>query len=159
MSDPALAAVGPASSSQPGALAWRMARETVLLLALAAALAAGVGAMHPRRPAWHLPYPPQLAPGDARTLPSRILWVDARKRSDYLAAHIRGAVLLNEEQWNTLLPAFLDRWQPGVMVVVYCDDRNCGGSFAVARRLQRELRLDRIYTLKGGWIEWITSGK
>ena len=49
-----------------------------------------------------------------------VLWVDAREAPAYAKEHIPGAVLLNETEWERLLPEFLQAWQPGRRVVVYC---------------------------------------
>jgi rhodanese-related sulfurtransferase len=84
----------------------------------------------------------------------RVLWVDARSRAKYERAHIPGAVLLNEDEWNKLVPAFLDAWDPDVPVVVYCDGGSCDASHAIAGRLRTELKIERVHVLKGGWSAW-----
>jgi rhodanese-related sulfurtransferase len=83
-----------------------------------------------------------------------VLWVDARSRSKYEKAHIPGAILLNEDQWNSLVSAFLDAWDPNVPVVVYCDGGSCDASHAVAERLRTELKIEKVHVLKGGWEAW-----
>jgi rhodanese-related sulfurtransferase len=88
----------------------------------------------------------------------RVLWVDARSREKYDRAHIPGAVLLNEDEWSTLLPAFIDAWDPDVPVVVYCDGGSCDASHAIAERLREEIpQIQKLHVLKGGWSAW--SGK
>ena len=84
----------------------------------------------------------------------RVLWVDARTRAKYERAHIPGAILLNEDEWNKLLPAFLDAWDPDVPVIVYCDGGSCDASHAVAERLRKELNIQKVHVLKGGWSAW-----
>jgi len=84
----------------------------------------------------------------------RVLWVDARTRAKYEHAHIPGAVLLNEDEWNKLVPAFLDAWDPDVPVVVYCDGGSCDASHAIAERLRKELKIEKVHVLKGGWSAW-----
>jgi rhodanese-related sulfurtransferase len=83
-----------------------------------------------------------------------VLWVDARSRAKYEHAHIPGAVLLNEEEWNSLTSAFSDAYDPDVPVVVYCDGGSCDASHAVADRLRKEFGLQKVYVLKGGWSAW-----
>jgi rhodanese-related sulfurtransferase len=83
-----------------------------------------------------------------------VLWVDARARAKYDHEHIPGAVLLNEDEWNKLFPAFSDAWDPDKVVVVYCDGGSCEASHAVAERLRKELQNQNVYVLKGGWSTW-----
>ena len=83
-----------------------------------------------------------------------VLWVDARTRAKYERAHIPGAVLLNEDEWDKLVPAFLDAWDPDVPVVVYCDGGSCDASHAIAERLRKELKIEKVHVLKGGWSAW-----
>ncbi|MDB6150147.1 MAG: rhodanese [Chthoniobacter sp.] len=84
----------------------------------------------------------------------KVLWVDARAKSSFDKDHIPGAVPLNEDEWDALVPAFLDAWQPENPVVIYCDRDGCDASEAVARRLREELQLDNVWVLKGGWRAW-----
>jgi len=86
-----------------------------------------------------------------------VLWVDARTRAKYDHAHIPDAVLLNEDEWNSLVAKFLDAWDPDVPVVVYCDGGSCDASHAIAERMRSELKIEKVYVLKGGWGAW--SGK
>lgn len=86
--------------------------------------------------------------------PEKLLWVDARSRAKFEAAHIDGAVLLNEDEWDRLVPAFLDAWEPEKLVVVYCDGGSCDASHSVARRLRADLKLENVRVLKGGWSAW-----
>ncbi|MDD3180999.1 MAG: rhodanese-like domain-containing protein [Opitutaceae bacterium] len=138
---------------------WRVFRESVLLIFFAALVALAVGTLHPRHPDWRLPYPAKTSIDRLRSLQEHVLWVDARSPTAYAGAHLPGAVLLNEDQWNTLLPAFLERWQPGCLIVVYCDVRNGPNSMVVARRLQRELQIREIKILKEGRDEWLSETK
>lgn len=89
-----------------------------------------------------------------QTWGERVLWVDARSKAKYDEEHIPGALPLNEDNWNTLLPHFLDAWDPDVPVVVYCDGGSCELSKAVADRLHRELKIEKVFVLKGGWSAW-----
>lgn len=77
------------------------------------------------------------------------LWVDARPRAEFAADHMAGAVLVNEDEWDALLPEFLAQWQPGRTVVVYC-----GASCESSRRVALRLRLagvPDVRVLEGGW--------
>jgi rhodanese-related sulfurtransferase len=77
------------------------------------------------------------------------LWVDARTRAEFETDHMAGAVLVNEDNWDSLLPEFLAQWQPGRPVVVYCGP-NCESSRRVALRL-RLAGVSDIRVLDGGW--------
>jgi len=83
-----------------------------------------------------------------------VLWVDARSRAKYEKAHIPDAVLLNEDEWNSLVHTFLDAWDPDVPVVVYCDGGSCDASHAIAERLRTEFKIEKVFVLKGGWEAW-----
>ena len=121
----------------------------ILLLALLPAIASGV--WHPRRPAWQsdeVTLPAALSWGDA------VLWVDARPDADFTRAHIPGAVPLNEDHWDALLPALIDQWDPTRKVVVYCSSLSCQTSREVARRLRDQVNLPNVFVLQGGWEAW-----
>lgn len=91
------------------------------------------------------------------SISSAILWVDARNENAYQSGHIPGAILLNETDWNRLLPGFLQAWKPRLKIVVYCDSRECDASRGVASRLKRELNLPNVAILEGGWSAWEKS--
>lgn len=84
----------------------------------------------------------------------KVVWVDARSSKQFDAGHIPGAVLLNEENWNKMLPALLDVWSPESRVIVYCDSNSCESSQAIADRLKNEAGLERVSVLVGGWQAW-----
>ncbi len=79
------------------------------------------------------------------------VWLDARMDEDFEAAHLEGALLLNEESWEAGFAPLLDVWIPGSPIVVYCSSQSCMRSHHVAKRLREDLGVDEIYSLKGGW--------
>ena len=133
----------------------RPVRQALLIL-LAALIPAGLTAtLHPRRPPWSQE---TLAPGEERlptvlTWGEKVLWVDARSVDEYQAEHVPGAILLNLESWDDLLPKFLDDWSPEKKVVVYCSAASCELSREVAERL-RKSGISSVFVLKGGWEAW-----
>jgi len=131
----------------------------LLLAALIPALLAGV--FHPRRPAWSRDQAmiPEVAWGTVREWPGLKLLVDARSEEAFQRQHISGAFPLSEARWEERLPAFIKAWQPGARVVVYCDNTGCQASQAVARRLRRELGINDVFVLKGGWGAWLVAQK
>ena len=88
-----------------------------------------------------------------------ILILDARPDDAYRAAHVPGALSLNEPHWEQLLPAVIEALGDNTRIVVYCDDRLCEASHGVATRLRRELGLNEtdVFVLKGGWREWLQT--
>jgi rhodanese-related sulfurtransferase len=96
----------------------------------------------------------EVAPSLVQSWGDKVQWVDARPRAKFDAGHIPGAALLNEDEWDRLVPAFLDAWEPEKIVVVYCDGGSCDASHAVAQRLRDDLKLENVHVLKGGWKAW-----
>lgn len=86
-------------------------------------------------------------------VPERLV-VDVRSQAKYMEEHIPGALLLSEDTWDENLPAFLDKWNPELPVVIYCEGRNGAASKRVALRLLKDLPQARVYVLKGGFITW-----
>ena len=92
-----------------------------------------------------------------------VMWTDARPDAEFEHDHIPGAILLNEDSWNELLPLFLEQWSPDKRVVVYCSAQSCNASAEVARRLREEAQLkdnqgkNCVFVLEGGWEEWLKT--
>ena len=125
------------------------------LLLGALALASVSAWLHPKAPAWSREAAgvPEVTAQQVGRWTERVLLVDARGEAAYRRGHLPGAILLNEDHWDDLLPEFLAQWQPGRPVVVYCDLK-CGASHEVARRLRRELALENLFVLKDGRESW-----
>lgn len=99
----------------------------------------------------------ELMPGEVRIDDSSIsgadtVWIDARDRSEFESGHADGAVSLTEDEWDAALGGVFEQWEPGRAIVVYCD-AGCAASSKVAERL-RELGMDPVYVLKGGYQAW-----
>lgn len=131
-------------------------REAALIGLLALVPAALAAWLHPRS-AFHAPASAgvtKVDPVAVRGWTDAVVWVDARPAEAFLAGHIPGAVNLTERAWEQQLGEVVGRWTPAARIVVYCDGAGCQASTAVAQRLQRELQLDRVYVLTGGWPAW-----
>lgn len=133
-------------------------KQAAFLCGLALLPALPTALFHPKKPAWTRE---ALGPGEvtletALSLPNRV-WLDARRASDFSAGHIPGALPLNEDAWNALLPAVAMQYQPGQNLVVYCDSLECDTSQRVAERLRRELGAEKVFILKGGWQTWLKN--
>jgi rhodanese-related sulfurtransferase len=134
----------------------RALRQLLILLALALVPALVSAAVQLK---WKSDEP--LAAGEVRVNTARmwgetVRWVDARPRARYEAGHIGEAVLLNEDEWDSLVPKFLDDWDPEKAVVVYCDGGGCEASHAVAERLKKDFQIPTVYVLKGGYPAWLS---
>lgn len=144
---------------------WRRALAQSLLLLLCAIPPTLLTAwLHPRSPSWPSAalQPGEITLAELRTQRggyNKVLWVDARRSTVFAGGHIPGAINLNEDDWEGLLPGFIEHWDGRQAVVVYCDSSQCDSSRAVATRLKRELGLSGpdappVLTLKGGWDAW-----
>lgn len=134
----------------------RIACQLLLLLLLPLIPAAVSALWHPQGPPLN---PMTLAEGEVSVAMVQqwdepVIWVDARSPEVFAEAHIPSAVNLYAGSFDEQILAFLDVWEPGKKVVVYCDSRECGASGDIARRLREEMQLDNIFVLKGGWQSW-----
>jgi rhodanese-related sulfurtransferase len=138
-------------------------RQGVLLLCLALLPAVGEALYFRDKVSWQS----RVAESDmvsvdlARSWGANALWLDARPDADFEREHVPGAILLNEDRWNELLPQFLERqWSPEKKIVVYCSSQSCNLAGDVARRLREQAKLpNEIRVLKGGWEEWLKTRK
>ena len=93
------------------------------------------------------------------------IWVDARPDEEFAHDHVPGAVSLNEDRWNELLPQVLPKWSPEKKVVVYCSAQSCNAAREVAKRLRDEAQLkdnegrNCVFVLEGGWEEWLKKNR
>ena len=92
---------------------------------------------------------------EARTLYFRgnVLFVDARHPYDFGLGHIKGAVNLplqeydSDHQLVTLIPK-------DTLLVTYCDGEECNSSVALASKLS-SAGFTNVRVFFGGWKEWI----
>ena len=134
-------------------------RSWLLILGLATLLAAAALALDPRTRALlrDAPAADEIALAAARAHAGPVLWLDARPTADFARNHIPDALSLNLDEWDTRIVDVLARWQPGTRVIVYCDDRACSTSRAVAEKLRREYQFDDVLILHGGWSAWLKA--
>ena len=134
-------------------------RQILILLVVAAIPAASSALFHPRRPSWNAETlaPDEILLQTALAENDKVLWLDARPEADFQKDHIPGAMLLNEDDWDNLLPPVLDAWRKGKIIVVYCSSLQCQSSREVARRLRENAKLPEVYVLKGGWESWLAA--
>jgi len=142
-----------------GARLRRAAGQAAAIAVAAAALASISAMVHPRRPDWfpERAWCPEVAWSLAQEWRGTLVLVDARKAKDYEREHIPEALWLNEAEWDRGFAAVVRRWRPGDRIVVYCDKDSCDSSQAVAQRLRREMGIEQVYVLKGGWTAWTAA--
>lgn len=129
-------------------------RQIVLLLSLAF-LPGVVQALYYRdKVSWQTPVAASEMVTAAQAREWDVIWVDARPDEEFEREHIPGAVLLNEDRWNELLPQMLAAWSPEKRVIVYCSSESCGSSREVARKLREQAQLKNVFVLEGGWEAW-----
>jgi rhodanese-related sulfurtransferase len=136
-------------------------RQSLLLLGLAFLPAAGQALYLRDAVSWRSPIlaSEMVTLADARGWGSNAIWIDARPEEEFAHEHVPGAMLLNEDRWNELLPQMLAAWSPEKRVVVYCSSESCGSSREVARRLRNDAQLKNVFVLEGGWEAWKGTGK
>jgi rhodanese-related sulfurtransferase len=138
-----------------------LVRQALVLAALAFIPGIGEAIYFRDKVSWQSPMPASeiVTLTQAHAWDENTIWVDARPDAEFERDHIPGAVLLNEDRWNELLPQFLTMWSPEKRVVVYCSSQSCNASREVARRLRDEAQLKNVFVLQGGWEEWLKSRK
>jgi rhodanese-related sulfurtransferase len=136
-------------------------RQALILVALAFLPGIGEALYFRDNISWQTPIPASemVTVTQARAWGGNAIWVDARPDVEFERDHVPGAVQLNEDRWNELLPQFLAAWSPEKRVVIYCSSQSCNASREVARRLRDEAQLKNVFVLQGGWEEWLKRRK
>jgi rhodanese-related sulfurtransferase len=134
-------------------------RQALLLIALAFVPAVGEAIYFRNKVSWQSrDLASEMVDLDrAQAWGANAIWVDARPDNEFERDHVPGAIPLNEDRWNELLPAFLGQWSPEKKIVVYCSSQSCNASREVARRLRDEAGLKDVFVLQGGWETWLKS--
>jgi len=135
--------------------------QAVILAALALIPAAGEAIYFRDKISWRSAFAPSemVTVEQARAWGENAIWVDARPDEEFARDHVPGALLLNEDRWNELVPQFLVVWSPGKKIVVYCSSLSCNASREVARRLRKETQLSDVFVLEGGWEAWMKKNR
>ncbi|MEO8438631.1 MAG: rhodanese-like domain-containing protein [Spartobacteria bacterium] len=131
-------------------------RQILLLLGLAFLPAIGQAVYYRNAATWSAPPVDSalVTLSETKGWGDAVLWVDARPEEEFARAHVPGALLLNEDDWDARLRTLLTAWAPERKLVVYCSAKSCSASHAVAERLRHEAGLENVYVLEGGWEEW-----
>jgi len=139
----------------------RAIKQALLLIALAFLPAGGQAVYFRGKVSWQSPIPASelVTVAQAQAWGENAIWIDARPDAEFERDHVPGAILLNEDRWNELLPQFLQNWSPEKRIVVYCSSQSCNASREVAKRLRDQARLKNVFVLQGGWEEWLKKNR
>ena len=134
-------------------------RQALLLIALALVPAIGEAIYFRDKVSWQSPdrSSEMVNLDQAKSWGTNAIWVDARPDNEFEQDHVPGAIRLNEDRWNELLPTLLAQWSLEKKIVVYCSSQSCNASREVARRLRNEAGLKDVFVLRGGWEEWLKN--
>jgi rhodanese-related sulfurtransferase len=138
-----------------------LVRQALILVALAFLPGIGQAIYFRDKVSWQLPVPAseKVTIVQARAWGENAIWIDARPDEEFARDHVPGAISLNEDRWNELLPKFLAVWSPEKKIVVYCSSQSCNASREVAHRLRNQAQppMQNVFVLEGGWEEWLKS--
>jgi len=138
-----------------------LVRQALILVALAFLPGIGQAIYFRDKVSWQLPVPASemVTVVQARAWGENAIGIDARPDEEFARDHVPGALSLNEDRWNELLPQFLAVWSPEKKIVVYCSSQSCNASREVAHRLRNQAQppMQNVFVLEGGWEEWLKS--
>src|SRR4030067_2733271 len=81
------------------------------------------------------------------------IFLDARKKADYEAGHIQGALRCFLEEYDVDFPLVRDQLPKEALIVTYCDGDECELSLFLARNMLQE-GYTSVKIFFGGWQEW-----
>jgi rhodanese-related sulfurtransferase len=144
-------------------LKFVLARQAAVVAALALLPAAGEAIYFRDKISWRSAIAPSemVTVEQARGWGDNAIWVDARPDDEFASDHVPGAISLNEDRWNELLPQFLAAWAPEKRVVVYCSAASCNLARDVAQRLRKTTQppMQNVFVLEGGWEAWLKKNR
>lgn len=87
----------------------------------------------------------------------RCIFVDARLKDDFIKGHVAGAISLPLETFDESFPAVADSLSSGLLIVIYCDGKDCNSSTELAKKL-RDMGFSEAKAFVGGWNAWKKAG-
>lgn len=82
-----------------------------------------------------------------------VLFADARPRQTYLEGHIRGALNLDPDQFDSWSESIIERIPPEKFIITYCEGEHCNLSTDLAEKLTW-LGFEQVFYLQDGWGQW-----
>lgn len=155
----------------------KMVRDSLIILVVGAALGMIVNTARvslfagglPMNIPWpdnrkkvELDIPPSYQPGDSLVsleqayglyLNGNAIFLDAREPEEYNEGHIRGAINMPFEQWDSYWESVRPQLDPQKEIVAYCGGLDCELSLFLARELTLS-GFNKSYTFFGGWQKW-----
>ena len=97
-------------------------REILILAGLAFLPGLGQAIYFRERVSWQSPVPASEAGtvAQAQSWGDEAIWIDARPDEQFAREHVPGALPLNEDHWNELLPQVLVQHSPEKRVGAFC---------------------------------------
>jgi rhodanese-related sulfurtransferase len=86
-----------------------------------------------------------------------VLFVDARLSEDYVEGHIKGAVSLPVNDFNSHISLFRKEYPDSMTIVTYCSGRECSDSHDLAELLAR-FGYFRTFVFLDGYPAWKEAG-
>ncbi|MEP7015467.1 MAG: rhodanese-like domain-containing protein [Verrucomicrobiota bacterium] len=138
-------------------------RQAAIMVALTVLPALGQAIYFKDKISWRssIPASEMVKVDQARSWGDVAIWVDARPEEEFTRDHVPGAILLNEDRWDALLPQLLSAWTPEKKIIVYCSSIGCNASREVAKKLREKVQLkdsagqNCVFVLEGGWEGWL----
>jgi len=84
----------------------------------------------------------------------KAVFVDARTPAEYGAGHIKNAINLPYEQFESLFIDTISHFDLKTPIVAYCSGESCHSSDEIARLLFAE-GYKEVYVFFGGWPAWV----
>ncbi len=84
------------------------------------------------------------------------IFIDTRAPHEYHRGHIKGAILLPYEEFDTYYPQVKDLLPKSANIVTYCDGGSCELSIDLAQKLI-ENGYENVHAFWGGWVDWIDA--
>ncbi|OGC89562.1 MAG: hypothetical protein A2W25_14455 [candidate division Zixibacteria bacterium RBG_16_53_22] len=161
--------------------AMKSLRDAILILIVGALIGIAVNTVRnstsAKGLAWDTPWPdnrqkrelelpPSYQPGDSLLsleeaygiyLRGNAIFIDSREPYEYEEDHIKGAINLPFEQWDTYWESVRPMLDPRKEIVAYCGGLDCELSLFLAREL-KQLGYEHSYIFFGGWQKWNDAG-
>lgn len=81
------------------------------------------------------------------------IFADARPQQTYLEGHIRGALNLDPDRFDSWSESVIERIPPGKSIITYCEGEHCNLSTDLAEKLTW-LGFEQVFYLQDGWGQW-----
>ena len=96
---------------------------------------------------------------DAKALfdSDQALFLDARPADEFQKGHIKGAVSVPVEQYDSIKDSVLAGVSPRKTIVTYCSGEDCMSSVMLANKLADDGH-QQIKVFFGGWPKWLAAG-